>query len=241
MPRMERLVSLISGGGTTMEQIALAIERGDIPDVAMAGVIASNPSAGGIRKAAKLRLPVDIVDPRTFRVGGKIDRAAFGRRLLDVLENRFGATVVTQNGWIPHTPRAVTARYGDRIFNQHPGPPEDFGGKGMMGKAVHEAVLKFQELTGRVFETSVVAHYAVPAIDGGGVVVRRKVEVSHRDTADSLQARALPEEHLAQIDLLRDIVAGRVRVLEPESFVEEGEGHLLEEAKTHAIGLYPKG
>ncbi len=239
---MERLVSLITGGGTTMEQMALAIQRGDVPGMTMAGMIASKPDAGGIEKARRLNIPVDIVDPRYFRTPeGKHDSKAFGARLIDVLENRFGATVITQNGWIPHTPGAVTNRYGDRLFNQHPGPPENFGGKGMMGKAVHAAVLRFQELVGRTFDTSVVAHYADPVVDMGSVVVRRKVEVLHRDTVDSLQQRALPEEHLAQIELLRQIVAGKLRVLDAELLVHADEMHLLEEAKDYAVGAYPKG
>lgn len=242
MRPMERLVSLITGGGSTMEQMALAIQRGDVPGMTMAGVIASKLDAGGIEKARKLSIPVDIVDPRFFRTPeGKRDPNAFGARLLDVLENRFGATVVTQNGWIPHTPNGVTNRYGDRIFNQHPGPPENFGGKGMMGKAVHAAVLRFQALVGRTFDTSVVAHYSDPVTDMGSVVVRRKVEVSHRDTVDSLQARALPEEHLAQIELLQKIVNGQLRVLDPELLVHADEMHLLEEAKDYAVGAYPKG
>ena len=237
---MERLVSLISGGGTTMEQIALAIERGDVPGMQMTGVIASKPDAGGIDKARKLGIPTMIVDQRAFRSERGLDRAAFGRRLLAVLGD-YGATVVTQNGWIPLTPANVTFTYGDRIFNQHPGPPEQFGGKGMMGKAVHAAVLKFQELAGRTFDTSVVGHYADPELDKGGVVVRRKVEVFHNDTVDSLQARALPEEHRAQIEMLRALVDCRLRELEPELLVEPDEMHLLEEAKCYAIGAYPKG
>jgi len=238
---MERLVSLVSGGGSTMQEIARAIERGDVQGMKMAGVIASRPDAGGIAKARALNVPIDIVDPRTYRNQGKIDREAFGRRLLDVLENRFGATVVTQNGWIPLTPSSVTAAYEGRMFNQHPGPPEQFGGKGMMGKAVHAAILKFQELAGRTFATSVVGHHADAKLDEGGVVLRRPVEVRSGDTVDSLQERALPEEHVAQIQMLQAFVKGELRTLEPELLVHPDEMHLLEEAKRYAIAAYPKG
>lgn len=70
-----------------MREIALAIECGTIPGIEMAGVIASRPDAAGIEKARELRIPYDIVDPRTFRQAElTIDREAFGLRLLDVLK-----------------------------------------------------------------------------------------------------------------------------------------------------------
>ena len=190
---MERLVSLISGGGSTMEQIGLAIERGGIPDMQLAGVISSKADAGGVQKARALGIEPIVVDPREFRsqaLGGKIDREAFGHRLLRVLREDLGATVVTQNGWIPHTPPRVTEAYAGRIFNQHPGEPGMFGGKGMAGKAVHVAVLKFQELVGRVFPTAVVADYLTTrgmpfrrAHEVVGAMVRRLV-TEGRDFSD---------------------------------------------------------
>ena len=233
---MERLVSLISGGGSTMEQIGLAIERGGIPDMQLAGVISSKADAGGVQKARALGIEPIVVDPREFRsqaLGGKIDREAFGHRLLRVLREDLGATVVTQNGWIPHTPPRVTEAYAGRIFNQHPGEPGMFGGKGMAGKAVHVAVLKFQELVGRVFPTAVVAHRATAGLDEGAVVHRRMVDVLPGDTPASLQERALPIEHIVQVEMLNLFMRGLLRDLEPTLVLPE-ESYVLEQAKLFA-------
>ena len=233
---MERLVSLISGGGSTMEQIGLAIERGGIPDMQLAGVISSKADAGGVQKARALGIEPIVVDPREFRsqaLGGKIDREAFGHRLLRVLREDLGATVVTQNGWIPHTPPRVTEAYAGRIFNQHPGEPGMFGGKGMAGKAVHVAVLKFQELVGRVFPTAVVAHRATAGLDEGAVVHRRMVDVLPGDTPATLQERALPIEHIVQVEMLNLFMRGLLRDLEPTLVLPE-ESYFLEQAKLFA-------
>lgn len=223
-----------------MEQIALAVQRGDIPDIEMAGVIASSAEAKGLQKAQRLGIPVETVDPRAIRTDGRRDREAFGRRLLEVLE-RMDATVVTQNGWIPLTPTSVIQAYEGRIFNQHPGPPEHFGGKGMMGRAVHASVLEYQRLTGCRFDTSVVAHHVASELDTGAVVHRTKVPVLPNDTVDTLQARALAEEHAGQIAFLRDFVRGELEVLEPEFLVPEDDLPLLAEAKRRAIQAYPRG
>lgn len=242
---MERLASLISGGGTTMNEIVKATQSGEIPDMEIACIIASKAEAGGIEKARKLGVlesDIVIINPHDFRMDGlmKIDREAFGRRILEVL-HQHNATVITQNGWIPYTPDSVTLAYEGRIFNQHPGDPKQFGGKGMMGKAVHAAVLEFQRLAGRTFDTPVVAHYAQSGLDTGAVVKRQYAPVFSDDTVDALQARALLLEHQVQIALLQDFVRGNVSALEPHILVHPSELELLKEAKRRACEAYPHG
>lgn len=258
---MERLVSLISGGGTTMQEIARAIESGEIPGMQMAGVIASKAEAGGIEKAQKLGIPVTVVDPRDFRIEGlrKTNREAFGKRILEVLDDA-GATIVTQNGWLPRTPENVTERFSGvqtlrtasligaevethcpSIFNQHPGPPNYFGKQGMFGKAVHCAVLEFQRLVGRRFDTYVVGQYADAEVDGGSIVRKGTVEVKSGDTVDDLQQRALPIEHRVQIEMLQAFTRGTLRRLPHELLVHHDELELLEQAKAIARERYPNG
>lgn len=239
---MHRLGSLISGGGTTMQEIVRAAQSGVIPNMGVGCVIASKDGIGGIEKARKLGVPVVVVDQRDFRLadGAKIDRKRFAERLLAVLGDH-GVTVVTQNGWLPLMPEAVIDAYAGCIFNQHPGPPEEFGGKGMMGRAVHAAILEFQRLARRTFDSSVVAHHVTPKFDEGRVVQRAKVPVLPGDTVDTLQARALPMEHDVQIRMLQDFVWDELQELEPELLVYPDELHLLEQAKRTAIERYPRG
>src|SRR5687767_10128418 len=102
----ERWASLISGGGTTMFEMAQAVRRGEI-NIEIACVIASTPEAGGLAKAQSLGIPMEIVDPRHF-VGadGKVDLYEFGVANLQVLR-KYSATVVTQNGYLARTSDVV--------------------------------------------------------------------------------------------------------------------------------------
>lgn len=239
---MERLASLISGGGTTMEQIVRASQNGHIPSLAIACIVASTPEAGGIARARTLGIPakdIVVVNPRDFRTSEHtIDRTAFGECLLSVLRDH-GATVVTQNGWLPLTPRSVIQAYRGKIFNQHPGPPEDFGGKGMYGLNVHAAVLQFYRMVGRIMSgawTEIVAHHVDEGVDTGQVVRAAPIAIRPEDSPEELQQRALPIEHMLQIQLLRDIVRGTVREVTGRTrIVQRGEDDACARAKRLVI------
>ncbi len=237
----ERLASLISGGGTTMQQIVRASQSGEIPmDVAC--VISSSVNAGGIKKAQELSIPTVVVDPKNFRGNdGKIDQEAFGQALLKKLRD-YGATVVTQNGWLPLTPAHVIDGYKDTIFNQHPGPLPDFGGKGMYGRRVHASRLLFVRETKRDYWTEAIAQRVHKDFDKGVVVKSARVDIHPEDTVDDLQQRVLPIEHQVQIDLLKDVARGNINEQTTRTtLVRPGEDLTLSQAKRTGIFLYPHG
>lgn len=135
-----KVVSLISGGGSTMEALVKAAQAGELngdeTEVEIAGVISNTDEAGGLKKAEKLQIPSCVIERKLFA-----DRESFGKMLLAVLEV-MQADIVFQNGWLPVTPQNVIEAFQGRIFNQHPGAidPEgeegmDFGGIGMHGQA----------------------------------------------------------------------------------------------------------
>lgn len=240
----ERWASLISGSGTTMEAMAKAILSGEV-QMEIACVISSNPQAGGLEKARKLGLPekdILVINPHDFRgAEGKVVQERFGQVLLSALKDH-GVTVVTQNGWLPLTPELVIAEYHQRLFNQHPGPVPEFGGKGMYGRRVHAAVLLYRRLTGRDFWTEVITQRVDKDYDQGAVVRGEWVEIRPSDTVEDLQQRALPVEHQVQIDLLKDIARGNIKeVTSRKVLVRPGEEHVLFLAKKTAILLYPQG
>lgn len=240
----ERLTILISGGGTTMQEIAKACSSHIIPmDVAC--VISSNPQAGGLEKARKLGIPKEniiVVDPNTFRGSdGKIDQERFGQAILGEMRKR-GTTVVTQNGWLPLTPGIIIDEFPGMIFNQHPGPVPEFGGKGMYGRRVHAAVLLFTRMTGREPWTEAIAQRVHQKYDQGLVVKSKRVEILPEDTVEDLQKRVLPVEHQVQIDLLKDVAGGKIKeVAKREALVKPGEEPVLILAKKVAKILYPQG
>ncbi|MDO8498566.1 MAG: formyltransferase family protein [bacterium] len=240
----ERLATLISGGGTTTQEIIRACQSGEIP-MDIACILSSSPTAGGIEKARKLGIPdkdIVIVDPNKFRGGdGRVDQEGFGLQILKNLKER-GVTVVTQNGWLPLTPRVVIDQYPETMFNQHPGPVPEFGGKGMYGRRVHAARLLFTRLTGRDSWTEAIAQRVHRDYDQGLVVKATQVDILPEDTVDDLQQRVLPVEHKVQINLLKDVATGNIReVTTRESLVRPGEEKVLFLAKRVARMLYPHG
>lgn len=235
---------LISGSGSTMQAIAKACLFGELKNkITPVVVISSRKDAKGIQKALDLKIPVFIIQPKEKNFGSKIAR---------ILKNK-KVNFVLQNGWLPFTPKAVVSKYEHKIFNQHPGPLDPgsldknrkalhFGGKGMHGLAVHQAVLKFQELTGRRFPTEAAIHKVTPIVDGGAVVYRKKVPVFKNDTAESLAARVLPIEHKIQIEFLKKLFQGQVKNLKRKKpLVMPGEEKFLHQAIEFARKKYPNG
>lgn len=240
----ERLATLISGGGTTMQEIIKACRSGEVP-MEIACVISSNSSADGIEKAKKLGISSEdivIVDPNNFRGSdGKIDQDKFGQAVLRELRQR-GTTVITQNGWLPLTPGIVIDEFPGMIFNQHPGPVPEFGGQGMYGRRVHAARLIFVRMTKRDYWTEAIGQRVHRNYDQGGVVKSARVDIFSEDTVEDLQKRVLPVEHQVQIALLKDVVSGNIgEVAKRETLIKPGEEQILILAKKVAKILYPHG
>ncbi len=235
-----RLATLISGGGTTMEQIVRACQSGEIP-MNMSCVISSNPDAGGIRKARALGISVDVINPNDFKgEDGKVDQESFGLALRGLLRAH-KVDVVTQNGWMPLTPELVIDEYKDTIFNQHPGPVPEFGGKGMYGRRVHAAVLIYRRVKeGTDLWTEVVAQRVAKKYDEGAVLRSERIKIEPQYTIDDLQQAALPLEHFNQIAFLKNLATGNIREVQRASFNPDDK-HIIFEAKKTARLLYPNG
>lgn len=240
----ERLATLISGGGTTMQEIIKACQSGEIP-LQVACVISSNPNAGGIEKARNLGIPerdILVINPDDYKdQNGKVNQQAFGITLFSELDRR-GVDVVTQNGWMPLTPDFVVGEFEESMFNQHPGPVPEFGGEGMFGRRVHAARLNFIQEVNRDHWTEAIAQRIHKEYDKGTVVKSEKVEIFPDDTVDSLQQRVLPVEHRVQIEMLKDFANGTLKEAEPrKSLVMPGEEEILFLARQKAIKDYPNG
>jgi phosphoribosylglycinamide formyltransferase-1 len=183
-----------------------------------------------------------IINPNDYRgEDNKVDQNIFGQKIIDELKRR-EVTVVTQNGWLPLTPEIVIQEFEGNIFNQHPGPVPEFGGKGMYGRRVHAARLIFARMVKRDYWTLATGQRVHKDFDLGKVVKSARVEILPTDTVDDLQQRVLPIEHQVQIDLLKDFVNNQLtEVLSRESLVLPGEEDQLAIAKKMAVILYPNG
>ena len=239
----ERLATLISGGGTTMEQIIKACQSGEIP-MDIAGVISSSPTAGGIEKARRLGIPekdIIVVDPNRFKgADKKIDQEGFGSAILKELRQR-DVTVVTQNGWLPKTPPLVIEEYRETIFNQHPGPKKET--RATRGIQPHAIMLYVAQHTRRNLGTEVTTHRVNERWDDGptvGIVPVPILDIN--ETPQTLQARVLPVEHRLQITLLQQLARGEIKEVSSQTqYIEPGEKHILLDARRYARKEYPEG
>ncbi|PIQ69929.1 hypothetical protein COS55_00835 [Candidatus Shapirobacteria bacterium CG03_land_8_20_14_0_80_40_19] len=239
----ERLASLISGGGTTMQAVVEACQSGEVP-MEVACVVSSNSSAGGMEKAKKLGIPdedIIVVDPDTFRGSdGKIDQNGFGQAILRELRQR-GTTVITQNGWLPLTPGIVIDEFPGMIFNQHPGSKKET--RATHGIQPHAIMLYIARQTGRNLGTEVIIHRVNEKWDNGPTVAVARVPIDDvNEDPKILQTRALPVEHALQITFLKQLARGIVQEIFTETeYLRPGEEHILFEARKYAREFYPNG
>lgn len=239
----ERLATLISGGGTTMQEIIKACQSGEVP-MEVACVISSTPIADGRKKAKCLGIPDEdniVVDPNDYRGGdGKADKEGFGKAILKELQER-GVTVVNQNGWLPKTPPQVINQYKDTIFNQHPGPKKET--RATHGIQPHAIMLYIARQTGRNLGTKVIVHRVNEKWDNGPTVAMARVPIDGvNEDPKILQTRALPIEHLLQITFLKLLAGGIVQeIFDETEYIRPGEEYILFEARKYVRELYPNG
>ena len=177
-------------------------------------------------------IPVVVIERKNFDSQDK-----FGRTILESLKE-FNIDFITQNGWLPLTPENVIEEYKNNIYNQHPGPVPEFGGKGMHGIFVHAARINFAHLVNRDYFTYAVAHRVTSEFDKGAIVKQTRINFSSNCMPNTLQQLVLPIEHSLQIDLLKDISFKKVTDLPPINLVKPEELSLLQQAKDEAIKKY---
>ena len=165
-----RVALLISGSGTTAQEIIRASKSGQL-HVEPACVIASHMHAGGIKRALQEGVPrkdILIIRRRDYS-----SREAFGEAILEACRKR-AIDVVGQYGWMEKTPANVIEAYSHMMINQHPGPLDpgrpDFGGQGMHGLKVHFARLMFVRETGREYWTEATTQRVDREYDKGALL-----------------------------------------------------------------------
>ena len=196
MPELIRLVALVSGGGTTLQNFLDRIAAGSLR-ATVAGVVSSRADALGVTRAERAGIPVKVV-PASPR------RPAFADEVWAAARS-FDPQLVCFAGWLHLLP--IPSDFRHRVLNIHPALLPAFGGKGMYGHRVHEAVLAYGAKV-----SGCTVHFADDTYDTGPVLVQRCVTVAEDDTPDTLAARVFAAECEAYPEAIRLIAEGRVRV-----------------------------
>ena len=188
----------LSGSGTTMQNLLDIRARGALP-VRIVQVIASKVGVGGIEKAKLAGLPVEVVARKSFP-----STEAYSAHLFETCRAA-GAKLVCLAGFLQLL--RIPDDFHDRVLNIHPSLLPAFGGKGMYGHHVHEAVLAFGAKV-----SGCTVHFADNEFDHGPIVMQRAVPVLDDDTPESLAARVFEQECIAYPEAVRLFAEGRIRV-----------------------------
>lgn len=193
-----RLGVLISGGGTTLMNILEHIRQGKL-NAGVAVVISSLSKAGGVAKAKNAGLDVKIVRKKDYP-----DIGQFSERIEAELVAA-KVDLVIQGGWLCLW--KIPPRYENRVMNIHPALLPSFGGRGMWGHHIHEAVLKAGcKISGCT------VHFCTNEYDKGPIIVQRTCEVRSDDTPDTLAARVFEQECIAYPRAIELFAEGRISV-----------------------------
>lgn len=188
-----RAAVLVSGGGSNLEALLRAAEQGDIPGVRFVLVVASKPGIGAIARASSHHVDSVVIHPADFE-----NDAAFQDAVLSALQNA-GIQLVCLAGYLRKIGPGIIQRYRGRILNIHPALLPKYGGAGMWGHHVHEAVLAAGDK-----ESGCTVHVVDEEFDHGPILAQSKVPVKPGDTADTLAARVLEQEHQLYPRVVRD-------------------------------------
>lgn len=192
-----RLGFLASHGGSNMQAIIDACKSGRL-DAKPSVVISNNSDSMALQRAKNEGIPHYHISSVTHP--GPLE----DEEILRVLQ-RHGVDTVILAGYMKKLGPATLQAYRGRILNIHPALLPKFGGKGMYGKRVHEAVLASGDKV-----TGVTIHIVDEHYDAGPIIAQCQVPVLPGDTADSLAERVLRHEHVLYAETLQKIADGRI-------------------------------
>lgn len=209
---MLNIVVLVSGGGTNLQALIDAQQRGEIKNGRIAAVVSSKPGVFALERAAKNGIPTRVLQRRDYS-----SPEAYGQALVALL-GELEADLIVLAGFLCILSPAVTQRYANKIINVHPSLIPSFCGDGFYGLKVHEAALRYG-----VKVTGATVHFVNEVTDGGAIILQKAVEILPGDTPETLQRRVMEQ---AEWQLLPRAVSlfcegrlsvdeGRVTVREP--------------------------
>ena len=191
------LAVLISGSGTTLQNLIDQIAAGRL-DARINLVVASRDGVGGIERARRANLNCIVVDRARFT-----DDAVFSERVFHECEEA-KADLVCLAGWLRLL--KIPPQFHRRVMNIHPALLPTFGGRGMYGVHVHEAVI-----ASKANVSGCTVHFVDDQYDHGPIILQRTCPVLKGDTPQSLAQRVFEEEKIAYPAAIRLFQEGGIR------------------------------
>jgi len=192
---MTKIGILASYNGSGFETIQKAINE-KILDAKVVVVITNNSNAGVLEKAESYNIPYFVINDKRYP-GQDIDDK-ITRLLLE-----FGCDYIFLSGYMKKIESKLLSAYPNKIINTHPAIlPSIYGGVGMYGRFVHEAVIKNGEK-----ESGVTIHYVNEVYDEGEIILTKELEITPNETVDSLENRIKELESIAIVEAFGKLLA----------------------------------
>jgi phosphoribosylglycinamide formyltransferase-1 len=189
-----------SGGGTNFQSLIDRRESGDL-HLNFSLLVCNNSTAGAIERATRHAIPYLHLAPSHFA-----SEEEYTATLLAELD-KHRVELIVLAGYMKHIPAAVIRRFPNRIVNIHPALLPAFGGKGLFGNRVHQAVLDYGAKV-----TGVSVHFVDEEYDHGPIILQETVPVLDNDDATSLAARVLRVEHAVYWRAIEALCRGSLSV-----------------------------
>ena len=196
--RINKLVVMVSGGGTNFQAILDACADGRI-EASIVGVVASKPGIYALERARLAGIPSVVISSKDYDNQQALDEA-----VIKAVENFSGQAVVLA-GYMSILGSALVNRFP--IINIHPALIPSFCGKGYYGRRVHAAVLEYGAKV-----SGATVHFVDEGTDTGPIIMQKCVDVLDGDTPEMLAARVLEAEHEILVKSVALLCAGRLEV-----------------------------
>jgi len=195
-----RCAVFASGGGSNFQALIDRKKSGDL-HVDFVLMVGNNSTAAAFEKAKKNGIPSVHLAPSHFE-----SPSDYTDKLMRLLQE-YRVELIILAGYMKMLPQEVVHQYHNRIINIHPGLLPAFGGKGMYGSRVHQAVLDYgAKLTG------VTVHFVNEHYDDGPVICQGAINVNDTDDSKTLAERVLQVEHDTYWRAIEAIAQGRLKV-----------------------------
>lgn len=188
---MKKIALFASGSGTNVENIIEYFQSKSIDNQYL--ILANNPNAKVIEKAEKRNLPTIIFDRKMLNEG----------QVGEILED-FGPDLIVLAGFLWKFPEDLVVKYPNMIINIHPALLPLYGGKGMYGHFVHQAVLDNKEKF-----TGITIHYVNENYDEGGVIFQQQTDISGMDQWEQIAKAVQVLEHKHFPEVINELLYGK--------------------------------
>lgn len=196
-----RIAIFASGKGSNCKAIIEAVNKGQVPNAKVVLVVSNNKNAGALDIARSAGIPSVWISRQSFDSDEE-----FNNTLLKIL-NEYQVNFIALAGYLKKLDSVIIQQFRNRIVNIHPALLPAFGGKGMYGIHVHEAVLASGEKI-----TGATVHIVDEEYDHGPIILQETINVLPDDTPESLAERVLPIEHRLYPKALRLFAEDRVKI-----------------------------